>query len=48
MKALSFTEDFSILVLSPKIDPPENLDEGSTAKTTTFSILFISSYQEIQ
>ena len=36
MKALSFTESFSILVLSPKIDPPENFDEGSIAKTAIF------------
>ena len=42
MNAFLFIESFSILVLSPKIDPPENRDEGSTANTATLRPFFIS------
>ena len=35
IKACSWTDNFSMRVLSPKIDPPDKLDEGSIAKTAT-------------
>ena len=42
MNAFLFTESFSILVLSPRIDPPEKRDEGSTANTATLKPFLIS------
>ena len=35
MKAFLFTDNFIILVLSPKIEPPVLFEEGSIAKTAT-------------
>ena len=36
MKADGLTDNFSILVLSPSIDPPDSFDEGSIAKNSNF------------
>ena len=41
MKADGLTDNFSILVLSPSIDPPDSLDEGSIANTATLKPFFI-------
>ena len=35
INALSKTDNFSIRVLSPRIDPPDRLEEGSIASTAT-------------
>ncbi len=37
MKACGSRESRSIRVLSPRIEPPERAEEGSTASTATFS-----------
>ena len=42
MKAFLFTDNLIILVLSPKIDPPVVLEDGSTARTETFKPKFIN------
>ena len=47
MKAFSSAASFAIRVLSPRIDPPDRRDVGSTASTATFLPRSVSSVPKL-